>query len=162
MKCCPKCIASCSFSEVILVLFSNFNGVHWFERLYSSHQGPIFTFAIYIQANFSETVHAVTNVCMKHICKVIYDLSVYLVTFDLGLPLNVKSWSRTFQWVVSHKWCIIWSKFAWNTYSKNITLWPFSLPYNIWPLIKLKEQIKVIGFSAGYISVTKHVLAIVY
>ena len=23
----PKCIASCSFSEVILVLFSNFNGV---------------------------------------------------------------------------------------------------------------------------------------
>ena len=24
----PKCILSCSFSEVILVLFSNFNGVH--------------------------------------------------------------------------------------------------------------------------------------
>ena len=23
----PKCIASCSFSEVIIVLFSNFNGV---------------------------------------------------------------------------------------------------------------------------------------
>ena len=23
----PKCIASCSYSEVILVLFSNFNGV---------------------------------------------------------------------------------------------------------------------------------------
>ena len=26
----PKCIASCSFSEVILVLFSNFNDVDWF------------------------------------------------------------------------------------------------------------------------------------
>ena len=26
----PKCIASCSFSEVILVLFLNFNGVDWF------------------------------------------------------------------------------------------------------------------------------------
>ena len=26
----PKCIASCSFSEVILVLFSNLNGVDWF------------------------------------------------------------------------------------------------------------------------------------
>ena len=26
----PKCIASCSFSEVILVLFSNFNGVDSF------------------------------------------------------------------------------------------------------------------------------------
>ena len=26
----PKCIASCSFSEVILVLFSHFNGVDLF------------------------------------------------------------------------------------------------------------------------------------
>ena len=29
-----------------------------------------------------------TNVCMNHIYKVIYDLSVDLVTFDLGIPLN--------------------------------------------------------------------------
>ena len=35
-------------------------------------------------------MHDVTNVCMKHICKVMYDLSVDLVIFDLGLPLNVK------------------------------------------------------------------------
>ena len=28
---------------------------------------------------------------MKHMYKVIYDLSVYLVTFDFGLPLKVKS-----------------------------------------------------------------------
>ena len=28
-----------------------------------------------IYANISKTVHAVTNVCMKHIYKVIYDLS---------------------------------------------------------------------------------------
>ena len=34
-------------------------------------------------------VHAVTNVCMKYIYKVIYDLSVDLVTFDLGLPFKV-------------------------------------------------------------------------
>ena len=34
----PKCIASCSFSEVILVLFSNINGVHWFQRLFSSSE----------------------------------------------------------------------------------------------------------------------------
>ena len=46
-------------------------------------------------------VHAVTNVCMKHICKVIYDLSVDLVIFDLGLPLKVKSRSQTFQGAVS-------------------------------------------------------------
>ena len=35
-----------------------------------------------IYVNISETVHDVTNVCMKHIYKVIYDISVYLVTFD--------------------------------------------------------------------------------
>ena len=34
--------------------------------------------------NISETVHAVTNVAMKDIYKVIYDLSVYILTFDLG------------------------------------------------------------------------------
>ena len=52
-------------------------------------------------------VHAVINVCMKHIYKIIYDLSVGLVTFDLGLHLKVKSRSQTFQGVVSHKWYII-------------------------------------------------------
>ena len=44
-----------------------------------------------------------------HIIEVIYiyDLSVDLVIFYLGLPLKVKSRSQTFQGVVSHKWCII-------------------------------------------------------
>ena len=60
-----------------------------------------------IKANISEKVHAVTNVCMKHIYKVIYDLSVDLVIFDLGLPSKVISRSQTFQLVVSHKWCIV-------------------------------------------------------
>ena len=48
-----------------------------------------------------------TNVCMKHIYKGIYDLSVYFVTFDFGLPLKVKLWSHTFQGIVSHNLCII-------------------------------------------------------
>ena len=34
---------------------------------------------------------------MKHIYKVIYDLSVDLVIFDLGLPLIVKSRLQTFK-----------------------------------------------------------------
>ena len=34
---------------------------------------------------------------MKHICKVIYDLSVDLVIFDLGLHLKVKSGLQTFK-----------------------------------------------------------------
>ena len=42
-------------------------------------------------------MHAVTNVCMKHIYKVIDDLSVDLVIFDLGLPLKVKSRLQTFK-----------------------------------------------------------------
>ena len=36
-----------------------------------------------------------TNVCMKYIYEVIYDLSLDLVTFDLGLPLKVNSMSHT-------------------------------------------------------------------
>ena len=51
-------------------------------------------------------------VFVKHIYKVIYDLSVDLVTFDFVLHLKVKSRSQTFQGVVSHKWYIIWSKFV--------------------------------------------------
>ena len=47
-------------------------------------------------------MHAVTNVCMKYIYEVLYDISVDLVTFDLGLLLKVKSRSQTFQGAVSH------------------------------------------------------------
>ena len=47
-------------------------------------------------------MHTVTNVCVKYIYEVVYDLSVDLVTFDLGLPLKVKSRSQTFQGAVSH------------------------------------------------------------
>ena len=32
-----------------------------------------------------------------------------------------------FQGVVSHKWCIIWSKFVWNTYSKSYMAFQFTL-----------------------------------
>ena len=74
-------------------------------------------------------MHAVTNVCIKHIYEVIYDLSVDLVTFDLGLPLKVKSRSQTFQGV-----CLMNGA----SYDENLCeihivsrIWPFSLPYNI-------------------------------
>ena len=61
-----------------------------------------------------------------------YDLSICIVTFDLGLPLNVKSRSQIFQGVVSHKWCIIWSKFVWNTviYGLSVYLITFDLWWN--------------------------------
>ena len=38
---------------------------------------------LFIWANISETVYANNHVCMKHIYKVVYGLSVYLITFDL-------------------------------------------------------------------------------
>ena len=41
-----KYIASCSFSDVILVLFSNFNGVDLFY--FQGQKGPIWTFVIYL------------------------------------------------------------------------------------------------------------------
>ena len=69
-------------------------------------KGPMWTFVIYL-GQYLKNVHAVTNVCIKDIYNVIYDLSIDLVTFDLGLPSNVKSRSHTFQGAVSHKWCII-------------------------------------------------------
>ena len=37
-----------------------------------------------IQTNISEMVHAMINIYMKYIYEVIYDLSVYIMTFDLG------------------------------------------------------------------------------
>ena len=38
-----------------------------------------------IWTNISEVVRAMTNVYIKDICEVIYDLSVYIMTFDLDI-----------------------------------------------------------------------------
>ena len=40
----------------------------------------------FIYANISETVYAMTNICMKHIYKVVYNPSVYikiLILYDI-------------------------------------------------------------------------------
>ena len=98
-------------------------------------------------------MHAVTNICMKHIYKVIYDLSVDFVVFDLGLPVKVKSRLQTFK-----EFCFInCASYDQSLYKIHIAshIWPFSLPYNMYdilPLMKLKGQIKVNGFSVGYMS----------
>ena len=49
-----------------------------------------------IWTNIPETVHAMTNVSMKDIHEVIYDLSVNIMNSDLGWHLKVK-WSHNFQ-----------------------------------------------------------------
>ena len=49
-----------------------------------------------ILTNISETVHAMTNVSMKYIYEVIYDFSLYIMTFDIGWRLKVKWRSHIF------------------------------------------------------------------
>ena len=67
---------------------------------------------------------------MKHIYTKSYDLSVDLVIFDLGLPLEFISRSQTFQGV-----CLInGASFDRSLYEIHIAshIWPFSLPYNMY------------------------------
>ena len=67
-----------------------------------------------------------TNIYMKHIYKIIYDLSVYLVTFDLGLPLRSNQGRRPFKGL-----CLInGASYDQNLYDIHILspMWPFSLP----------------------------------
>ena len=69
-----------------------------------------------------------TNIYIN-LYKVIYDLSVYLVTFDLGLPLMVISRSQTFKGL-----CLInGASYDESLYEIHIIshIWPFSLPYHI-------------------------------
>ena len=77
-------------------------------------------------------MHAVTNVCMKHIHKVIYDLSVDLVIFDLGLPLKVKSRLHTFKELCR----INGASYDQSMYEIHIAshIWPFSLPYYMYDI----------------------------
>ena len=78
-------------------------------------------------------MHDVTNVCVKHIYKVIYELSVDLVIFDLGLlPLTVKSRLQTFKEL---------SPINGESYDQSLCeihiashIWPFSLPYNMYDI----------------------------
>ena len=77
-------------------------------------------------------MHAVTNVCMKHIYKVMYDLSVDLVIFDFGLPLMVKSRLQTFK-----ELCLInGTSYDQSLYEIHIAshIWPFSLPYDMYDI----------------------------
>ena len=138
----PKCVASCC-SQILMVLIDFFK----VRKVQFSTLNVIYL-GQYLRNG------ACCDQCLYevHKYKVIYDLSVDLVIFDLGLHLKVKSRSQTFQGVVSDKWYIIilWSKFVWNTYSKSYMAFQFT--FYIWPLMKLEGQIKVIGFSAGYIS----------
>ena len=49
-----------------------------YKGYFEGQKGPLLS----IWANISESVHAVTNVCMKYIYEVIYDLSLDLLTLD--------------------------------------------------------------------------------
>ena len=118
LKCCPNVLhhvapqrwyQCCSQSLMVLIDFKGYC---------QGQKCPIWAFVIYL-GQYLKKRCMLWPMFVWSTYKVIYDLSIDLVTFDLGLPLNVKSRSHTFQVVVSHKWCIIWSKFVWNTYIKS-------------------------------------------
>ena len=158
MKCCPNVlhhVASQRWSwccSLIVMVLIDFNGY------LQGQKGPVWTYAIYWGQYLRNGACCDQCLYAAHTQRHIWSLS-WPCDLYLGIPLKVKSMSQTFQEVVSHKWCILWSSYEIHIVSH---IWPFSLPYNIWPSMKLKGQIKVVGFSAGYISETKHVLAIVY
>ena len=62
-----------------------------------------------IWANISDTVHTITNGYMKHIYKVIYNLSVYIKTLDFRLDYLQMS-NKGHKQVVSHKRYIVLAK----------------------------------------------------
>ena len=58
-----------------------------FKVYFQGQKGPIWTFVIYL-GQYLRNGACCDNVCMKHIYKVIDDLLVDLVIFDLGLPIR--------------------------------------------------------------------------
>ena len=72
-------------------------------------------------------MHAVTNVCMKHIYKVIYDLSVDIVTFDLGLQRSNQGHRPLRGFLIDG------TSYDPSLYEIHLVshIWPFSLPFNI-------------------------------
>ena len=122
----PKCIASCSFSEVILVLFSNFNGVGWFKGYFQGQKGPSWTFVIYLGQYLRNGACCDQCLYLAHIQSHIWS---FCWPCDLWPWITFKGQIKVtdLQWVVSHKWCIIWSKYVWNTYSKSYMAFQFTL-----------------------------------
>ena len=90
------------------MLFSNLMVLIDFKGYFQGQKGPIWTFVNYLGQYLRNG--ECCNQCLyeAHVQSHInYDISVYLVIFDLGLPLKVKSRSQTIQGVVSHKLGII-------------------------------------------------------
>ena len=99
-----------------------------FNGYFQGQKGRIWTFVIYL-GHYLRNGACCDNVCIKHIYKVIYDISVDFVTFDLELPVKVKSRSPTFQTVVSHK-CASYDQSLYEIHRVS-HIWPFSLTCNI-------------------------------
>ena len=61
-------------------------------------------------SNISETVHAIAYVCMQHIYKVVYDISVYLRgrPFDTQWGGGLCKFSKKIIWLSLIKKKIIW------------------------------------------------------
>ena len=81
----------------------------------------------------SETVHMLWLMFLWKTFTKSYDISVYIITFDLGWP------SRC----LPHKWLICWPKFARMKPLYIMSHWSFRSRHDMWPWVTLKGQIKV-------------------
>ena len=122
----PKCITSCCFSEVIIVLFLYFNGVDWFSR----SERSIWTFVIYLDQYLINGACCDQCLYWTHIQSHIWSFSW---PCDLWPWINFKGQIKVTDLSrgVSHKWCIIWAKFVWNTYNKSYMGFQFTLQHSI-------------------------------
>ena len=117
IKVLPKCIAWYIFSEVILVLLSNFkmNLVNFKGHCQGQNVqcGPLLSIWAYLYQK--QCMLWSMFICGTYTKSYIWFFTLH---YDIWHWMTVKGQINVtyFQVVVSHKWCIIWSKFKWNTY----------------------------------------------
>ena len=120
----PKCIASFSFSGVILVLFSNFNGVDSFKGYFQLSLLSIYQFMPIYQKR-----------CMLwpiFICST-YTKSYMIIQFTLW-PLTLDDINRSNQCQIIFKWLYLINNSSYEQRLLKIHVhitnhtWPFSVP----------------------------------
>ena len=115
LKCCPNVLHhvasqrwSYCCSQILMVLV-------YFKGYFQGQKGPIWTFVIYLGQYLRNG--ACCDQCL-------YEAHIQSHIWSFSWPCDLWPWITfkgqikvtDFQGVVSLKWCIIWSKFVWNTY----------------------------------------------
>ena len=143
-----KCIALCSFSEVILVLFSLLMVLVDFKGYFQGQKGPIWTFVIYLGQYLGNGAWCDQCLCEAHIQSHIWSFSW---PCDLWPWITFKGQIKVtaFQGVVSP---INGASYDQSLYDIHIAshIWPFSLPYkHVWHLTIYELSLYLKTFDIG-------------